>query len=70
MTVELIQVLEEEERRWAQTLHIEEYQSNLARSIIQVHHCHYLFTLKITFVFHVIIRYISVFNYAICDYRG
>uniref|UniRef100_A0A8C4E598 Exocyst complex component 3-like 2a n=1 Tax=Dicentrarchus labrax TaxID=13489 RepID=A0A8C4E598_DICLA len=35
VTVELIQVLDEEERRWAQTLHIEEYQSNLARSIIQ-----------------------------------
>ncbi|MEQ2169068.1 hypothetical protein GOODEAATRI_021055, partial [Goodea atripinnis] len=32
---ELIQVLDEEERRWAQTLYIEEYQSNLARSVIQ-----------------------------------
>ncbi|CAL8278221.1 unnamed protein product [Arctogadus glacialis] len=32
---ELIQVLDEEERRWAQTLHIEEFQSNLARSVIQ-----------------------------------
>ncbi|KAM3868732.1 exocyst complex component 3-like protein 2 [Diretmus argenteus] len=35
VTTELIQVLDEEERRWAQTLHIEEYQSHLARSIIQ-----------------------------------
>lgn len=34
--MELIQVLDEEERRWAQTLHIEEYQSHLARSVIQV----------------------------------
>lgn len=38
VTIELIQILEEEERRWAQTLHIEDYQSNLARSVIQVHH--------------------------------
>lgn len=37
VTVELIQVLDEEERRWAQTLHIEEFQSHLARSVIQVH---------------------------------
>ncbi|XP_074466825.1 exocyst complex component 3-like protein 2 [Sebastes fasciatus] len=35
VTIELIQVLDEEERRWAQTLHIEEYQSHLARSVIQ-----------------------------------
>uniref|UniRef100_UPI0037E901AE tumor necrosis factor alpha-induced protein 2 n=1 Tax=Semicossyphus pulcher TaxID=241346 RepID=UPI0037E901AE len=35
VTVELIQVLDEEERRWAQTLHIEEFQSHLARSVIQ-----------------------------------
>uniref|UniRef100_A0A8C5G552 Exocyst complex component 3-like n=1 Tax=Gouania willdenowi TaxID=441366 RepID=A0A8C5G552_GOUWI len=35
VTTELIQVLDEEERRWAQTLHIEEFQSNLARSVIQ-----------------------------------
>ncbi|XP_008295589.1 exocyst complex component 3 [Stegastes partitus] len=35
VTTELIQVLDEEERRWAQTLHIEEYQSHLARSVIQ-----------------------------------
>ncbi|XP_067085192.1 exocyst complex component 3 [Osmerus mordax] len=34
-TTELSQVLDEEERRWAQTLHIEEYQSPLARSVIQ-----------------------------------
>lgn len=38
VTIELIQILEEEERRWAQTLHIEDYQSHLARSVIQVHH--------------------------------
>uniref|UniRef100_A0A3P8WN25 Tumor necrosis factor alpha-induced protein 2-like n=1 Tax=Cynoglossus semilaevis TaxID=244447 RepID=A0A3P8WN25_CYNSE len=36
VTSELIQILDEEERRWAQTLHIEEYQSHLARSVIQV----------------------------------
>lgn len=35
VTVELIQLLDEEERRWAQTLHLEEYQSHLARSVIQ-----------------------------------
>ncbi|MEQ2271454.1 hypothetical protein XENORESO_004554, partial [Xenotaenia resolanae] len=35
VTTELIQVLDEEERRWAQTLYIEEYQSHLARSVIQ-----------------------------------
>ncbi|XP_055055683.2 exocyst complex component 3-like protein 2 [Misgurnus anguillicaudatus] len=35
VTTELSQVLEDEEKRWAQTLHIEEYQSGLARSIIQ-----------------------------------
>ncbi|XP_030638888.1 tumor necrosis factor alpha-induced protein 2 [Chanos chanos] len=35
VTTELSQVLEDEERRWAETLHIEEYQSSLARSIIQ-----------------------------------
>uniref|UniRef100_A0A3Q3IPK7 Exocyst complex component 3-like 2a n=1 Tax=Monopterus albus TaxID=43700 RepID=A0A3Q3IPK7_MONAL len=33
VTTELIQVLDEEERRWAQTLHIEEYQSHLARAV-------------------------------------
>lgn len=36
MTEELSQVLDEEERRWAQSLHIEEFQSHLARSVIQV----------------------------------
>jgi len=36
MTMELSQVLDDEEKRWAQTLHIEEYQSGLARSVIQV----------------------------------
>ncbi|KAF4073391.1 hypothetical protein AMELA_G00258150 [Ameiurus melas] len=35
VTMELSQVLEDEEKRWTQTLHIEEYQSSLARSIIQ-----------------------------------
>lgn len=34
--MELSQVLDDEEKRWAQTLHIEEYQSGLARSVIQV----------------------------------
>lgn len=47
VTIELIQVLDEEERRWAQTLHIEEYQSHLARSVIQVH-CH-IITWELTF---------------------
>ncbi|KAL0994652.1 hypothetical protein UPYG_G00125360 [Umbra pygmaea] len=35
VSTELTQILDEEERRWAQMLHIEEYQSNLARSVIQ-----------------------------------
>ncbi|XP_066516633.1 tumor necrosis factor alpha-induced protein 2 [Hoplias malabaricus] len=35
LTTELSQVLEDEEKRWAQTLQIEEYQTGLARSIIQ-----------------------------------
>ncbi|XP_068188064.1 tumor necrosis factor alpha-induced protein 2 [Antennarius striatus] len=35
VTTELIQVLDEEERRWSLTLHIEDYQSHLARSVIQ-----------------------------------
>ncbi|KAK3527464.1 hypothetical protein QTP86_023050, partial [Hemibagrus guttatus] len=35
VTMELSQVLEDEEKRWMKTLHIEEYQSGLARSIIQ-----------------------------------
>lgn len=42
VTTELSQVLEEEEKRWAQTLHIEEYQSGLARSIIQVNHTFFM----------------------------
>lgn len=45
VTVELIQLLDEEERRWAQTLHIEEFQTHLARSVIQVHK-HLSFTPK------------------------
>ncbi|XP_061660300.1 exocyst complex component 3 [Syngnathoides biaculeatus] len=32
---ELTQILDDEERRWAHTLHIEEYQSHLASSVIQ-----------------------------------
>uniref|UniRef100_A0AAV2K0J7 Exocyst complex component Sec6 n=1 Tax=Knipowitschia caucasica TaxID=637954 RepID=A0AAV2K0J7_KNICA len=35
VTTELIHILDEEERRWAQTLHIEEYQCQLARTVIQ-----------------------------------
>ncbi|TSO37087.1 Exocyst complex component 3-like protein 2 [Bagarius yarrelli] len=35
VTMELSQILEDEEKRWTQTLHIEEYQSGLARSTIQ-----------------------------------
>uniref|UniRef100_A0A3B4BJG3 Uncharacterized protein n=1 Tax=Periophthalmus magnuspinnatus TaxID=409849 RepID=A0A3B4BJG3_9GOBI len=35
VTTELIHILDDEERRWAQTLHIEEYQCQLARSVIQ-----------------------------------
>ncbi|KAM6969963.1 exocyst complex component 3-like protein 2 [Aplochiton taeniatus] len=35
VTTELTQILDEEEARWAQTLHVEEYQSPLARSVIQ-----------------------------------
>ncbi|XP_051552265.1 tumor necrosis factor alpha-induced protein 2-like [Myxocyprinus asiaticus] len=35
VTTELSQVLDDEEKRWAQTLHIEEYQSGFACSIIQ-----------------------------------
>uniref|UniRef100_A0AAY4C5D0 Exocyst complex component 3-like protein 2 n=1 Tax=Denticeps clupeoides TaxID=299321 RepID=A0AAY4C5D0_9TELE len=35
LSSELSQVLEEEELSWAQTLHIEDYQCNLARSVIQ-----------------------------------
>ncbi|XP_076847128.1 exocyst complex component 3-like protein 2 [Brachyhypopomus gauderio] len=35
VNTELSQVLEDEEKRWTQTLHIEEYQSGLARSVIQ-----------------------------------
>ncbi|KAA0717209.1 HBV XAg-transactivated protein 7 [Triplophysa tibetana] len=35
VTTELSQVLEEEEKHWSKKLHIEEYQSGLARSIIQ-----------------------------------
>uniref|UniRef100_A0A8C2X1J8 Exocyst complex component 3-like 2b n=1 Tax=Cyclopterus lumpus TaxID=8103 RepID=A0A8C2X1J8_CYCLU len=35
VTTELSQVLDEEERRWMETLHIEEYQINLAKTVIQ-----------------------------------
>lgn len=36
MTTELSQLLEEEEKRWMETLHIEEYQITLAKTVIQV----------------------------------
>ena len=36
MTTELSQVLDEEEKRWMETLHIEEYQITLARTVIEV----------------------------------
>ncbi|XP_038830141.1 tumor necrosis factor alpha-induced protein 2 isoform X2 [Salvelinus namaycush] len=35
VTTELSQVLDEEEKRWMETLHIEEYQITLARTVIQ-----------------------------------
>ncbi|KAM3874958.1 exocyst complex component 3-like protein 2 [Diretmus argenteus] len=35
VTTELCQVLEEEEKRWMETLHIEEYQITLAKTVIQ-----------------------------------
>ncbi|KAK9520392.1 hypothetical protein VZT92_020284 [Zoarces viviparus] len=35
VTTELSQVLDEEERRWMETLHIEEYQITLAKTVIQ-----------------------------------
>lgn len=35
VTTELSQLLDEEERRWSETLHIEEYQITLARTVIQ-----------------------------------
>lgn len=37
VTTELSQVLDEEEKRWMETLHIEEYQITLAKTVIQVH---------------------------------
>lgn len=37
VTTELCQVLEEEEKRWMESLHIEEYQITLAKTVIQVH---------------------------------
>lgn len=36
VTTELSQVLDEEEKRWMETLHIEEYQINLSKTVIQV----------------------------------
>lgn len=36
VTTELSQVLDEEERRWMESLHIEEYQITLAKTVIQV----------------------------------
>ncbi|MEQ2235135.1 hypothetical protein ILYODFUR_038559, partial [Ilyodon furcidens] len=35
VTTELSQVLEEEEKKWMETLHIEEYQITLAKTVIQ-----------------------------------
>ncbi|XP_015233570.1 PREDICTED: tumor necrosis factor alpha-induced protein 2-like [Cyprinodon variegatus] len=35
VTTELTQVLEEEEKRWMETLHVEEYQITLAKTVIQ-----------------------------------
>uniref|UniRef100_A0A3Q2R035 Exocyst complex component 3-like 2b n=1 Tax=Fundulus heteroclitus TaxID=8078 RepID=A0A3Q2R035_FUNHE len=35
VTTELSQVLEEEEKRWMETLHVEEYQITLAKTVIQ-----------------------------------
>lgn len=40
VTTELSQVLDEEEKRWMETLHIEEYQITLAKTVIQVTHKH------------------------------
>lgn len=37
VTTELNQVLDEEEKRWMESLHIEEYQITLAKTVIQVH---------------------------------
>lgn len=36
MTTELSQVLDEEEKRWMETLQIEEYQITLAKTVIEV----------------------------------
>lgn len=36
MTTELSQVLDEEEKRWMETLHMEEYHIALAKTVIQV----------------------------------
>ena len=36
VTTELSQVLDEEEKRWMESLHIEEYQITLAQTVIQV----------------------------------
>lgn len=36
VTTELSQVLDEEEKRWMETLHVEEYQITLAKTVIQV----------------------------------
>lgn len=41
VTTELSQVLDEEERRWMESLHIEEYQITLATTVIQVHPCYH-----------------------------
>lgn len=36
VTTELSQLLEEEEKRWIESLHVEEYQISLATTVIQV----------------------------------
>lgn len=36
MTTELSQLLEDEEKHWMESLHVEEYQSSLAKTVIQV----------------------------------
>lgn len=36
VTTELSQVLDEEEKRWMESLHIEEYHISLAKTVIQV----------------------------------
>lgn len=37
MTTELSQLLEEEEKQWMESLHMEDYRISLAENVIQVH---------------------------------